>query len=142
MPFVSFITASEPMVRHVEAEILRVTGAVRQTRRNVRDSAFNVMVANGPAAVLAAYAWGAGVGPTIARKSAKAREVAGWQPPEGRAGRYGVPRRSWTPADDAIVLSHEAREAAEILDRTLKSVDIRKWRLKARGQEKGTTGFS
>lgn len=125
-PFVSFITASEAMARHVEGEIERVTGARRHCGRNTRDGVFNVMVANQPAATLAAYCW-AEDDVAIPRKRASARQLAGWRPPPGR--RFGVSRKPWTEAEDEVLLTGSVAAVAELLGRTESSVSMRRWRL-------------
>ncbi len=87
MPFISLVTASEPLARFFEAQIWQVCGVRRSTRRNSRDQVFNVMVANRAAAALAAHCWPPQAWPTIPRKAAAAAEVAAWAPPVERAGR-------------------------------------------------------
>ncbi|RKT77728.1 hypothetical protein DFJ68_1155 [Terracoccus luteus] len=124
-PFVSFITASEAMARHVESEIERVTGARRRCGRNTRDAVFNVMVANEPAAMLAAYCWSE-QDISIPRKRASASQVAGWRPPPGR--RFGAPRKLWTDAEDAVLHSGSVESVARLLNRTERSVAMRRWR--------------
>ncbi|WP_323099198.1 LAGLIDADG family homing endonuclease [Intrasporangium sp. YIM S08009] len=130
MPFISLVTASEPLARFFEAKIWQVCGVRRLTRRNSRDRVFNVMVANRAAATLAAYCWHPEAWPAIPRKAAAAAEVAAWAPPVERAGRYDVIRKPWTAAEDAIVLGCSPAESAEVLGRTLKSVTVRRWRLR------------
>ena len=87
------------------------------------------MVTNHAAASLARHCWVNAMGPAIERKAAAAAAVAAWAPLPGTAGRYGVVRKAWTAADDAILFEPSMAEAAVILDRTLKAVSIRRWRL-------------
>ena len=126
---ISLITASEQLARFFEAQIWQVCGVRRSTRRNSRDQVFNVMVSNRAAAALATHCWLPRGWPTIPRKARAAGQVAAWAPLPERAGRYGVVRKPWTAAEDAMVLDRPLAESAELLDRTLKSVTIRRWRL-------------
>ncbi len=136
-PFVSFVTASERLSGYVEEEIREVTGAVRRTRRNSRDGVFNVMVRNGPAVTLAKFCWGGDAWPSLARKKASAGEIASWQPKPGTEHRFGTRRRAWSPDEDDVVISCRVADAAEILDRSHKSVGMRRWRLQ---QDRLTSG--
>ncbi|WP_082622779.1 LAGLIDADG family homing endonuclease [Terrabacter sp. Root85] len=56
-PFVSLVTASEPMARFFEDQVWEVCGVRRSTRRNTRDRVFNVMVTNTSAALMAGHCW-------------------------------------------------------------------------------------
>lgn len=129
-PFVSLVTASEPMARFFEDQVWEVCGVRRSTRRNTRDRVFNVMVTNTSAAQMAGHCWQAGDWPVMARKASAAAEVAAWQPLPEKAGRCGVKREKWTAAQDELLLSHSLAETAEILGRTMKSVSVRRWRLR------------
>lgn len=87
------------------------------------------MVVNLAAARLAAWAWHADGVLGIDRKRAAACEVRLWRPDPTRAGRYGVVKRRWSAAEDAIVLSQSLEDAAASLGRTVSSVSTRRWRL-------------
>lgn len=130
MPFVSLVTASEQLARFFEGQIWEVCGVRRSTRRNSRDRVFNVMVSNTAAAVLAAHCWAPQDWPAMPRKAKAAAGVAAWSPLPERAYRYGVVQRPWTADEDAVVLSQPPGESAEVLGRTLKSVTVRRWRLR------------
>lgn len=124
-PFISLVTASPRLAQHFCAEIEAVCGVKRSAKPNKRDGVCNVMVANGPAVALASWCYPAG-SLAIQRKLAIALEVAKWQAPSTRFGRV---QRAWTAEEDAVVLSHSINEAANLLSRTEKSVNIRRWRL-------------
>ncbi|GAA2501146.1 LAGLIDADG family homing endonuclease [Terrabacter carboxydivorans] len=130
MPFVSLVTASEQLAQFFERQIWEVCGVRRSTRRNSRDRVFNVMVSNEAAALLAAHCWATQDWPAMPRKAEAAADVAAWVPLAGRACRYDVVRKPWTPAEDAVVLSQPLAESGEVLGRTLKSVTVRRWRLR------------
>jgi hypothetical protein len=55
LPFVSIVTASSAIAEFTCAEFLRVAGATRTARRNVRDYVFNLMVVSDPAAEFARW---------------------------------------------------------------------------------------
>lgn len=130
IPFVSLVTASEHLARFFEGQIWEVCGVRRATHRNSRDRVFNVMVSNHAAALLAAHCWAPQDCPAMRRKAEAAADVAAWVPLPERAFRYGVGRTPWTAAEDAIVPSQPLAESAEVLGRTLKSVTVRRWRLR------------
>lgn len=129
-PFVSFVTASEELAEFVADAIMTTSGKARSLRRNARDDVFNVMVTNVAAAQLAEYIWPSRDVLGMARKKESGLSVAQWRPPAATAGRYGVIRRRWTPDEDAVVLGTSDAAAALLLDRTVKSIGIRRWRLR------------
>ncbi|WP_116953003.1 LAGLIDADG family homing endonuclease [Jiangella endophytica] len=128
LPFVSLTTASEAIATFFCEQVLAITGARRTPRRNGRDGVFGPMVASDPAADLAAWLYPPGC-LALARKSAAAQAVAAWRRPAGMRARP-MSRRAWTREDDEVVRSHTIKKAAELLGRTEKSVNIRRWRLR------------
>ena len=126
LPFLSIVTASHAIADFTCTEILDITGVARTTRPNKRDGVMNVMIASDPAAVFAHWLY-ADARIALARKRATALAVAAWKRPTGMRIRSS-PKR-WTPAEDAIVLKIPQQEAAKRLGRTLRSVNMRKWRL-------------
>lgn len=129
-PFISLVTASGTLSEFFCQQVAEVCGVVRTANRNSRDGVFNIMVTSHAAATLAHYVWYEAARVTIARKYVSAQRVATWKPDADKAGRYGVTRKAWTPDEDSVVLSNSDEVSAEILDRTIKSVAIRRWRLK------------
>ncbi|PRY62238.1 LAGLIDADG family homing endonuclease [Glycomyces artemisiae] len=129
-PFVSLVTASEPLAAFFCDVVQEVCGVTRTARPNRRDGVANIMVLNGAAAKLAAWVWNPPEAIGIDRKREAAIQVAAWTPDPAKAGRYGVARKRWTPEEDRIVLSCTQSEAAALLGRTLQSVSLRKWRLR------------
>jgi hypothetical protein len=132
LPFLSIVTASPAIAEFACEEILRVTGARRSARPNKRDGVVNIMVASDPAAALARWLY-QDARIALARKQAAGLAVAAWERPAGMRPR-GT-RKSWTPDEDAIVLRMSTREAALQLDRTDKSVNLRRWRLQRMGRK-------
>jgi hypothetical protein len=133
-PFVSLVTASPVIARFFCDTIRDVCGVVRTARPNKRDGVYNILVLNLAAASLADWVWYAPDVLGIERKSVAARQVAVWVPPADKAARYQVVRKPWTESDDLIVLTHPQAEAARMLGRSISSVSVRKWRLRAAEQ--------
>jgi LAGLIDADG-like domain len=132
MPFLSIVTASLEIAEFARAEIERITGVRRTVRPNKRDGVVNLMVGSDPAATLARWLYGDAC-IAMARKQAAGLAVAAWKRPEGMRAR-SEPQR-WTPAEDAVVLRMSQGEAARELGRTVRSVNMRRWRLGLAGGE-------
>ena len=126
MPFLSLVTASPAIAEFVCAEILRVTGANRNPGPNKRDGVFNVMIASDPAAAFARWLYDDAC-IALPRKHAAAFAVASWKRPARMRAR-SAPKR-WTPEEDAVVMQMTQKDAAERLGRTVRSVNMRSWRL-------------
>jgi hypothetical protein len=127
MPFLSIVTASMPIAEFVCAEILRVTGVVRTARPNKRDGVMNVMITADPAALYAQWLYGDAI-LALDRKREAALAVAAWtRPPTMRARSM---HRYWTAEEDALIPTMSVREAATLLGRSERSVNIRRWRLR------------
>lgn len=124
-PFVSMVTASERLAKYFCDVIAEVCLVRRTARRNTRDNVYNIMVTSTAAQALAAWCYYDGA-LALPRKAIAASEIAAWTAPTYR---FGVSKRRWTPDQDAIVRSHSSVDAAQILDRTQQSVDMRRWRL-------------
>jgi hypothetical protein len=139
LPFLSIVTASPAIADFTCAEILRVTGARRSARPNKRDGAMNIMVASDPAAALARWLY-QDARIALARKQAAGLAVAAWERPEDMRAR-STPK-PWTLAEDAVVLRMPVWEAARELGRTIKSVNIRRWRLRQMADAQDSLGFA
>jgi hypothetical protein len=129
LPFVSFVTASQALAEFFCAQALAVTGAVRTPRRNTRDGVYNPMVARDPAAPFAAWLYPEGC-LALDRKRESAARVATWTRPAGMRARPVSGSRRWTAAEDADVFTGSVREAAARLNRSERSVTIRRVRLR------------
>lgn len=128
-PFVSFVTASQPLAEFFCAQALSVVGAYRTPNRNTRDNVYNLLVAGDPSASLAAWLY-----PdrclALERKRRAAELVAAWTRPTGMRARPVAGARRWTAQEDAEVFTGSIREAASRLGRSEKSVNIRRSRLR------------
>ena len=87
----------------------------------------NLMIASDPAAIFARWLYQDAC-IALARKRVVALEVAAWERPASMRAR-STPKR-WTAEEDAIVLQASQGEAALLLGRTVRSVNLRRWRLR------------
>ena len=128
-PFLSFVTASQPLADFFCAQALDVAGAYRSVNRNARDGVYNPMVAAEPAATLAAWLY---VDSCLAleRKRQAAALVAAWTRPAGMRARPLAGARRWTAEEDSDVFNGSLREAARRLGRSERSVSMRRVRLR------------
>jgi hypothetical protein len=130
-PFVSLVTASEPLRNAYTAFLSRLTGSCPSPNRNARDRVYNIVLFDEPAQALAASLYCSDA-LAISRKAEASRAILAWRRPEGRR-RITFQRRRWTSDEDRLVLSQvsEADVAAK-LGRTKASVSVRRWRLRIR----------
>ena len=129
-PFVSFVSASEPLARYVEARFEALTGVRRRTNRTARDGVFNPMIQSEAAVAVAMHLYRSG-DLALARKAEVSSAVSAWVRPATTRRAYTA--RRWTEAEDEIVRSDISVAAAAVrLRRTVSSVSMRRWRL-ARG---------
>ena len=126
-PFIGLVTASEALSEHFCTEVARLTGLRRTGRRNSRDDVFNILVAMEPAVELASLLYYPDC-LALPRKADVAERLRAWTRPATMRARSV--HRAWTAEEDRIVLREEVRSAAEILGRTTRSVNMRRWRLR------------
>ena len=128
-PFIGLVTASRALAEFFCAQILEVVGEHRTATRNTRDGVYNLMVAGDPAAPLAAWLYPEG-GLALDRKRKAAGEAAAWTRPAGMRARPEFGTRRWTAEEDADVFTGSVREAAARLNRSERSVNMRRVRLR------------
>ncbi|MEV4443359.1 hypothetical protein AB0K09_31060, partial [Streptomyces sp. NPDC049577] len=103
-------------------------GIPKQTSRNARDRAYNIMYMRENGVALAGHLYSPG-DLALERKRSAAAEVAAWTRPA--CMKPLQPRRSWTRIDDQILLKAATLdEAAEQLGRSKQSCHMRLWRLR------------
>jgi hypothetical protein len=128
-PFVSLITASQQLRDAYIDFVARIAGTRPDPKRNVRDRVFNIVVFDEPAQMLAARLYSDDV-LAIPRKKSAAEIVGAWRRPSNRK-RVDFERRRWTPEEDRRVLEPLTQLAvATELGRTVRSINIRRWRLR------------
>ena len=125
-PFLSFVTSSEEMAQRYLDYVKRVTGRIKYTSRNKRDGVFNIALFSEDAQVFARHLYYPGCF-SINRKARIAEQIQGWS---RSAGVMRVISKRWQLEEDTIILQNTPEAAAEILERTVRSVKMRLWRLK------------
>lgn len=129
-PFLSLVTKSARLATWWCEQVVPHSGVRRTWRPNTRDGVANIMVAREAATALAAWLYAPG-DLALERKSLAAAQMQGWQRPAEMRRSYTA--RRWTSAEDEIVLLWTGTQAglAEELGRTVQSVNLRAWRLRA-----------
>lgn len=121
--FVSLTTRSAEIKDLFIEQVLRITGRRKVATRNRRDGVFNLLVLEWMAYdVLRELYYPDCL--VLPRKYEAARRIV-----DGVRPAVTKDRRTWLPAEDAILLQHGVPEAALLLGRSEKSVAMRRWRL-------------
>ncbi|WDO06898.1 LAGLIDADG family homing endonuclease [Streptomyces murinus] len=127
-PFVSLTTASGAIASCLCAYGKDVTGVGRTPGRNSRDGIHNVLYMMEAAQRLAADLYYPGC-LSLERKHTAAGSLSAWVRPTGMRAAYTA--RRWSdPEDRALLELNSPKAAADVLGRTVKSCDIRLWRLR------------
>lgn len=126
-PFVSLVTASDPLKEGYLGFIKKVTGEDLQVTRNKRDGVYNIMVTREASQTLTKALYYEGC-ISLDRKKNKAEDVLRWERPM-YTPKISYTRKRWTREEDAVVMKFSPEESSLKLNRTLKSVSTRKWRL-------------
>lgn len=126
-PFLSLTTSSDAIKDLFEGYVEEATGLRKRNNRNTRDGVYNISVFKEDAQKVASLLYYEGC-VALERKRASAEAVQSWTRPEGMRKKYRT--KGWTADEDRIVLSMPIKDAARALDRTEKSVNIRRWRLR------------
>lgn len=126
-PFVSLGTSSRAIKDEFIAFIADVTGKVKTSTPNTAYGMYNISVFKEDAVAVAGALYYDGC-MALERKRLAAEAIGGWTRPEGMRGPYRS--KPWTKDQDELLLSHTNAEAAEMLDRTLASVSVRRSKLK------------
>lgn len=105
-----------------------MTGVGRTPGRNSRDGIHNVLYMMEAAQRLAADLYYPGC-LSLERKHTAADSLSAWVRPTGMRAAYTA--RRWSdPEDRALLELNSPKVAADVLGRTVKSCDIRLWRLR------------
>jgi len=126
-PFISFTTSSDNICENFLEYLKKYYNITRTAIRNKRDNIYNIM-AGGEQAKLVASSLYYKDCLAIDRKIAKSKEMILWAPKtEYVKGEYKIKR--WTEEEDKIVLKSSAEDAMKNLNRTERSVKMRRFRL-------------
>lgn len=127
IPFISLCTSSEYIKDSFLAYTNKLTGRIRRPGRNKRDNIYNICVFLEDAQLLIKDLYYEGA-LALPRKAASARSALAWSREPGTTRRF---KMAWIRAEDATVLANNNAKAAELLNRTVRSVKMRRWRLNA-----------
>lgn len=128
-PFVSLITASQTLRDRYVEFVSRTTGSQPNPSRNRRDNVFNIVLYAEAAQQLAATLYTTGA-IAMVRKARAAETIKRWRRPASQR-RVTFEKRRWFPNEDQIVMAGDSLSTiAERLGRTVRSVNIRRWRLR------------
>jgi hypothetical protein len=129
-PFLSLVTASQALRDEYIEFAFRVTGSRANPNRNRRDNVYNIVFFDEASQSLAATLYQSGE-IALMRKAQSAKAIAAWRRPADRKRRTFECRR-WLPEEDRFVLGDlSIDQIAAELNRTAKSVNVRRWRLRS-----------
>jgi len=137
-PFISLVTASTALAEAYASFLSTLTGKIKMLAPNKRDRVYNILIMREDAQLVASTLYYDGC-LALTRKQRSAHEVQQWLRPDSMRKR-DFTRKSWTPNEDAYILSHTIEESSENLDRTFKSVKVRLWRLRGSNNEESLHG--
>ncbi len=125
-PFVSLTTISEAMALAFQGLVEVVTGRRYHGHRSQRDKAWCITAFKEQAQEIVRYLYYPGcLG--LDRKIEKAALVADWMRPD--AMRLAPERRHWNHEEEQVLVEFGPVQAAEILDRPIKSTKTHYWRI-------------
>jgi len=127
LPFVSLVTDSEPLKSSYCLLVKEICGVEPHPRRNKRDNVYNIAIYTENAQCLISKLYYENCF-GLNRKIYKAQEALKWIRPK-HMKKINFIRKRWTKEEDAFILSHSVEESATQLNRTNKSVSIRRYRL-------------
>ncbi|MEU9067976.1 LAGLIDADG family homing endonuclease [Streptomyces sp. NPDC048306] len=128
-PFVSLATASTAIGHYLCDYAKEVTGVQRTIKRNTRDGIYNVLYTMEAAQRLAADLYYPRC-LSLTRKQTAADTLAAWVRPTGMRAAHTA--RRWNETEDRILLKlNSPVAAAEVLNRTPQSCNLRMWRLRS-----------
>lgn len=126
-PFISLCISSEKIKEFLIKDIEEVTGLKKYMNRNKRDNVYNIMLNNEIAIQYATYLY-QNSNLYLDRKYNEYLAFSKWE--RSIPKRVGATKK-WFPHEDEIVLNNNLSvfQKVEILQRTDRSITIRKWRL-------------
>ena len=126
-PFVSFCTKSEFIKDYYFEFIFNTIGYTPIVNRNQRDSIYNIMIMGSRAQILIKTIY-ENASIALDRKSNGAKKALLWMR-DDTLRKESHPKR-WNEEEDKYILSHTITESIISLKRSIKSIIIRKFRLK------------
>lgn len=126
IPFVSLTTSSDAIATAYLGFLKSITGKIKTCHRNRRDDVYNLMVMREDAVMVASILYPEGC-LAISRKSEAATQVRNWRRPTKMKR---ISSAAWDHEQDLVVLANPDRIAAKWLGRSLRSVAMRRFRLR------------
>ncbi|MBG0853361.1 LAGLIDADG family homing endonuclease [Streptomyces spinoverrucosus] len=127
-PFISLTTASTAIGTYFSKYAMEVAGVERTIKRNTRDGIYNILYTMEAAQRLASDLYYPAC-LSLARKRTAADSLSAWARPAGMRSAYTA--RRWNETEDRILLKlHSPTAAADVLDRSPQSCNLRLWRLR------------
>ncbi|WP_431042880.1 LAGLIDADG family homing endonuclease [Streptomyces sp. P1-3] len=128
LPFVGLTTASSAIAAYVCHYFKRTQGIQRRPGRNTRDCVYNVLYTREAGVTVAKHLYYPG-SLALDRKRESAARVSSWVRPDDMGPARN--RRPWMPMEDRFLLEAPTlAHAAERLERSVKSCQARRWRLR------------
>jgi intein/homing endonuclease len=123
IPFVSLCTCSDAIADFFKSFIKENFNYDKYSSRNKRDDAYNLSVYRNVAVKLANILYYDGC-LALNRKTDSAKTLK-W----GKPDHYKMKQRPFSEQEDRVIFNSTRKEAAEKLNRTYKSIVMRRWRL-------------
>jgi len=125
--FWSLCTSSESVKSLVLGTIKQITGLKKNINRNKRDDVYNISIFDEDAQVFSSFLY-KNASICLDRKLKSYMKVMQWKRPPERKKRH---RRTFSKEEDLVILNNSIsiEEKKTILNRTEKSIRMRKWRL-------------
>lgn len=130
-PYISFNTSSDDFAKSYYEFIISIIGFpqnLKILKRNKRDNTYNICFFDEDAQKIVRKLYYPNCF-AILRKMQKAQEVLDWKRPISRIKKSFLVK-NWTNLEDQFILTHSLEESTQNLGRTIKSIQIRLWRLK------------
>lgn len=126
-PFVSFTTQSDSIKNFLITFISEITMKnKKEVNRNKRDNIYNIMISNEDAVLFCKEVYTSNC-LSIDRKYKIAQKIKQWKRPSTMKKIEN--RKKWSKDEDKFVLSNTIIKSMEKLNRSKKSIEMRKWRL-------------
>lgn len=126
-PFVGFVTESEKIKDYLLNFISNITNKpLKENNRNKRDNLYNIVIYKEDAVKFCNIVYYENC-LSLNRKYLKSRYIINWVRP---LNMKKVERKKWNEDDDNYILNHSMKESMKNLNRTRKSIEMRKIRLK------------
>jgi hypothetical protein len=127
-PFISLVTASEAMAEGYLSFIVETVGKSKAASRNKRDGVYNIVAYKEDAQLLTSRLYYQDcLG--LPRKKESAKTLLAWTRPTNMK-KIDFKKKTWSQDEDRYILAHTIEDSCGVLDRTVKSVKTRLWRLR------------